>query len=169
MVERIFIDVDGVINLPLGQDSAVPCETMTVTRFTQPKPNGRRFPIEQEFSISPETIKLLQDVKAAGVEILWLTGWKTAAPETLDAIIGITSSGWVDWDIDFRDPSEKAKAEALQRFLVQHPGTTKFVWVDDIATQNPLDTSIPHLRIQTDEASGLTGKDAQAVRDFFGL
>lgn len=164
---RIFLDVDGVINLPMGLMDDVRGEVHEVTRLTLPNESGRRFPIEETISIQHDTLEFFRELPSH-VEIWWLTGWRSSASETFDELLGIRSAGWLDWT---HAPGVNAMNElgkALDAFL-KDSGTERFIWVDDVATQHELGTNIPHLRLLTDYTVGFSGRRLRQARDFLGM
>lgn len=169
MVTRMILDVDGVINLPEGLKDTVPGVTFQVDRLTSPNGRGNRFPVEETLNVATETINFLHTMWAAGVEIWWLTGWKDNA-QLLDPHLGIKSSGWIEWDNSSDEPilrlTEKGKNTAVNTFLATHPDTTCFVWVDDIATQHKVVSSIQNMQVITNYNTGLTGNVLEQVKQF---
>lgn len=161
---RVFLDVDGVISLPPADGWNADLEVEVP--FVKTLPNGSVMRRTEDVRLSSVTLAFLQNL-ATRADIFWLTGWKDAAPNAFDRVIGMESKGWLDWVMKAEDFFETGKLRALTQFQAADP--TPFVWVDDIATAGLTGEAIgfkDSLLIQTDEFKGLTLEHMEMIDHF---
>jgi len=128
-----ILDVDGVVNAH-DLDLSNP-DTRTGVVEWRKKTSGKEMVREQEVTWSQATIDFINNT---GFEIFWLSAWKENTQRVLDKLVGIKSSGWIDWDQSI--PEEGGKFLALQEFL--NGSNVDFIWVDDVATKPITDMNV---------------------------
>lgn len=161
---RVFLDVDGVINLPFSKEWNADLEVEVP--FVKTLANGSVMRRTEDVRLNSTALTFLKSLSAKA-DIFWLTGWKDAAPNAFDSIIGMESKGWLDWSMKVEDFFETGKLKALQDF--QNADPAPFVWVDDIATAGLTGEAIGFkdaLLIQTDEFAGLTLEHMEMINHF---
>lgn len=161
---RVFLDVDGVINLPFSKEWNADLEVEVP--FVKTLANGSVMRRTEEVRLSSTTLTFLKNLSTRA-DIFWLTGWKDAAPNAFDSIIGMESKGWLNWVMKVEDFFETGKLEAVKAFQDADP--TPFVWVDDVATAGLTGEAIGFkdaLLIQTNEFTGLTLEHMEMITHF---
>lgn len=67
------------------------------------------------------------------VDFIWLTAWRFNAPYSLDKLLNIKSSGFMEWDEKRSDYNQAFKRFAIEE--EQKVSPSKFIWLDDIANK----------------------------------
>lgn len=144
---RVYVDVDGVVSPYV--DSLEELE--------------RRFPSAVDISVIPNggfflnnenilrTGKFWWNVNAVArlaklshalhLDVVWLTAWGLNGPYILDKILGIKSSGYLEWTQKSGDYSQFFKRQAIIEDQKKNP--SKFVWIEDLANKAELNS--PHV------------------------
>ncbi len=158
---KLISDVDGVFfahGLSLADPNVIEKDILFHKDLPDSKP-----------MIRTETVKFDKRVPQffhdLGIEITWLTGWKSAAPRVLDNLFDIKSTGFLDWDQQL--PDEIGKVIAIQEFILNDP--EPFIWLEDQATRHVRENdflSNASCIITPEESQGLTLQDLKTIESF---
>ena len=169
-VVRIYLDVDGVINVmpspntnglwDAGQKD-VPYSVL-----------GYGDIIWKKYTLRwrKKVVEWLAEMsRRDDVEIWWLTTWNHNAVEQLDALFDIKSSGYVRWGMSPTDYNQYFKCVALQEDQEQSPGP--FIWADDVATRifnyrTPFGDREDFFAIQPIDTVGITDENLDKMEKF---
>lgn len=136
---RFYCDVDGVIKpeprvssreeLEMLFPNALEIDVLPPYSFHDPLPLKKGL-----FWWDAEVIERLGALsRSPHVDFVWLTDWRVSAPHALDALLGIESIGFLDWDRKFSDYNQVFKREAI--IEEQEEAPSKFIWLDDRANR----------------------------------
>lgn len=123
-------------------------------------------------------------VNAGKVNFVWLTTWQSEAIRLLNPIFGLPeNTPFLNWN-HMSDLGQGRKGLALADLYEQLESKPKFVWVDDVATENfvnsgltetgmyPIGETFPHMEgvesliIQTDAHWGISRKEIEVIENF---
>ena len=131
---RLYFDVDGVVSPFFLTDSMraahKPAETVRIERTMGYNHEEQDYRFEWLDFVAE---KIAEWSKLDSVDFVWLTTWDKNAPKVLDPLLGIESIGYLPWIKKMGDHSHSFKKRAVEDDQGAYP--SKFVWVDDLATQ----------------------------------
>lgn len=168
-MKTIYIDVDGVINAVSGK--APKQNTGWLGEWKQESIAG--YPILW----STELIDRLNALDAReDVEFIWLTTWRSLAPQVLSEAIGLNGQDWdyVDApDEDLENLNHWWKLAAIRRKRkLRHVDVSKSVWIDDdiyyesAASAWVRDEWPNLLAISPNSYHGITRKQMESIEEF---
>lgn len=125
MTNRLFLDIDGVLNA---------CGALTVVRESaRPWQDYAIVPRDRfQETVSPEMVRHLNEViERWDVKVTWLTMWEEYAPE-FGQKIGLTGSeGWPWLDTSDWPDTWGKHASIRNQLMIHRERNDRIIWIDD--------------------------------------
>lgn len=148
-----LLDVDGVLN-PFAAPACPPSYT-----------EHELFPGEDPVRLCAAHGPWLRELSER-FQLVWATGWGSAANRHLAPLLGITDLPVIDFPPIPFDPCEKLPA------IIDYAGQRPLAWIDDAHTPEALawaaHRAAPTLLISADPAEGLTRADIDRALHWAG-